>query len=138
MGVSGTIGGVHPEAEVDLGVTMGPEVLEDKLEEAQERGRREALWNTRNLPKRLTPGWTNRLFVACRGRWVGWFPLSGEVLWNPEDEGAPYGLVFQAAKWTRIAPVLVPRFRGWRYLEPPPDAPASAPTVPGSTASSTP
>jgi len=72
----------------------------------------------------------------CRGRWVGWFPLSGELLWNPEDEGAPYGLVFQAAKWTRIPPVSVPRFRGWRYLETAPDAGASAQTTAGRTPSS--
>lgn len=102
---------------MDIGVVMRPEVLEHKLEEGQERGRPESIWNTRNLPKQLTPGWTNRLFVACRGNWVGWFPLSGEVLWNPEDEGAPYGLVFLSAKWTRIAPVPAPRFRGWKYLE---------------------
>ncbi len=122
---------------MDIGVTMGPEVLEDKLDDVKERDRREAIWNTKNLPKRLTPGWTNRLFVACRARWVGWFPLSGDVLWNPEDEGAPYGLVFQAAKWTRITPLPAPRFRGWRYLEVAPDAAASAPTRPGSTPSRT-
>jgi hypothetical protein len=102
------------EARVDIGVLMGPEVWEHKLEEGQERGRPESIWNTSKLPKRLTPGWTNRLFVACGGRWLGWFPLSGELLWNPDDEGAPYGLVFQAAKWTRITPAPAPQFRGWR------------------------
>lgn len=105
---------------MDLGVTMGAEVLEDKLEEARERGRREATWNTKRLPSRLTPGWTNRLYVACAGRWVGYFPLSGDVLWNPEDASAPYALIIDAARWTRLAPTSTPRFRGWRYLDSPP------------------
>jgi len=106
---------------MNLGVVMREEVHEDKLEEAQERGRREATWNTRRLPTRLTPGWSNRLYVACGGFWRGWFPLSGEVLWNAEDEGAPYAMIFEAAGWRRIGAVAAPRFRGWRYLESPPD-----------------
>lgn len=114
---------------MDLGVTMSAEVLEDKLEEARERGRREATWNTKRLPSRLTPGWTNRLFVACAGRWVGYFPLSGDVLWNPEDASAPYALIFDAARWTRLAPIPTPRFRGWRYLDSPPGH-ATPPTEP--------
>lgn len=105
---------------MDLGVTMSAEVLEDKIEDGVEGGRRTATWNTRRLPKRLTPGWTNRLFVACEGIWRGYFPLSGDVLWNPDDEEAPYALIFDPRAWTRIAPVPAPRFRGWRYLESPP------------------
>lgn len=112
---------------MDLAVVMRAEVLEDKLEDAEERGRREATWNTRRLPTRLTPGWTNRLWVACGGTWRGYFPLSGEVLWNPEDESAPYALIFNAGGWTRVAPVPAPGFRGWRYLETPPEGgPATA------------
>lgn len=114
---------------MDLGVTMSAEVLEDKLEEARDRGRREATWNTKRLPSRLTPGWTNRLYVACAGRWVGYFPLSGDVLWNPEDTSAPYALIFDAARWTRLEPMPTARFRGWRYLDSPPGN-AGPPTEP--------
>jgi len=118
---------------MDLGVTMGAEVLEDKLEDARERGRREATWNTRRLPSRLTPGWTNRLWVASAGRWVGYFPLSGEVLWNPDDASAPYAIIFDASRWTPIRPTPTPRFRGWRYLDSPPSSaaePTHAPSLP--------
>ena len=107
---------------MDLGVTMSAGVLEYKLEEASERRRRVATWNTRRLPKRLTPGWTNRLFVACGGFWRGYFALSGDVCWNPEDEAAPYALIFDPGQWTTIAPVPAPRSRGWRYLDSPPGA----------------
>lgn len=106
---------------MDMGVTMSPEVLEDKLEEAREGKHREATWNTKRPPTRLTPGWTNRLYVACGGYWRGYFPLSGDVLWNPQDEVAPVAMLFDASRWTRIKPVEAPRFRGWRYLETPPD-----------------
>ena len=105
---------------MDLGVTMSTEVLEHKLEEAAERHRRVATWNTRRLPKRLTPGWTNRLFVACEGFWRGYFALSDEVCWNPEDEAAPYALIFDPGQWTAITPISAPYFRGWKYLDSPP------------------
>jgi len=108
---------------MDLGVAMSGEVLEDKLEDGSERGRTVATWNTRRLPKRLTPGWTNRLIVACDGAWRGFFPLSGDVFWNPEDPAAPYALLFNPRQWTRIRPVAVSRFRGWRYLATGPDTP---------------
>jgi hypothetical protein len=105
---------------MDLGVTMSPEVFDEKLEEGEDRRREIATWNTRRLPTRLTPGWTNRLFVASAGVWKGYFELSGDVLWNPEDESAPYALIFNPRHWTSIAPVPVARFRGWKYLETPP------------------
>lgn len=102
---------------MDVGVAMSPEVLEEKLEYAHDGKGSEGTWNTRRLPKSLEPGWKNRLFVACRGAWRGWFPLSGEVLWCPEDKTAPYALIFDARRWTRMAPVPTPRFRGWRYVD---------------------
>jgi hypothetical protein len=111
---------VFPEVGVDLGVAMRAEVLEHKLEDAEERGRGEATWNTRRAPTRLTPCWTNRLWVAVGGEWRGHFPLAGEVLWNPDDETAPYALIFDASRWTEVAPAPAPRFRGWQYLETPP------------------
>lgn len=105
---------------MDLGVTMSVDVLEEKLECARDGKNPEATWSTRQLPKRLTPGWTNRLFVAVNGQWTGWFPLSGDLLWNPEDETAPYTLILNTRGWTRIPSAPAPRFKGWRYLSSPP------------------
>ena len=102
---------------MDLGVAMSQEVLEHKLEGSDDGKSPELTWNTRRVPTRLEPGWNNRLFVACDGSWVGYFPLSGEVLWNPDDEQAPCSLIFDARRWIPIAPVPAPRFRGWRYLD---------------------
>jgi hypothetical protein len=107
---------------VDLGVSMSLAVFEDKLEHARDGKNPEATWNTRRLPKRLTPGWTNRLFVACEEVWRGYFPLSGEVLWNPEDPDAPYALIFDTRSWTPMELVPAPSFRSWRYLNEPPSA----------------
>ena len=104
---------------MDLGVVMRGEILADKRA-AGRAGRRLATWNTRRVPMRLTEGWTNRLFVACAGSWRGYFPLSGDVVWNPTDEAAPYALVFDPRRWTAITAVPSPRFRGWRYLDSPP------------------
>lgn len=103
---------------MDVGVTMSAEVLEDKLEHAEDGRSPQATWNTRKLPTQLEPGWKNRLFVACGGRWRGYFPLSGKVLWNPDDERAPYALIFDARGWTPIPRLPAPRFRGWTYRVP--------------------
>jgi hypothetical protein len=78
------------------------------------------------LPTRLTPGWTNRLFVASQGRWRGYFPLSGDIFWNPKDAAAPYALIVDPRRWTPIAAAPCPSFRGWRYLE---SVPGGAPEV---------
>ena len=99
-------------------IGMSPDVLEDKLEHAVDGKNPEATWNTRRLPTRLEPGWGNRLFVASGGFWRGYFPLSGEVLWNPEDAGAAYALIFDTRRWTPVLPLVAPRFRGWRYGAP--------------------
>ena len=112
---------------MDLAVVMPPEVLADKLEDGRARGRAVATWNTRRLPTRLTPGWTNRLFVGAQGRWRGYFPLSGDVFWNPRDAAAPYALIFDPRRWTPIGAAACPSFRGWRYLDAPP---GGAPAVP--------
>ena len=112
---------------MDLAVVMRPEVLADKLEDGRVHGQAVATWNTHRLPTRLTPGWTNRLFVATQGRWRGHFPLSGDVFWNPRDAAAPYALIFDPRRWTSIGAAPCPSFRGWRYLDSPPDgAPAVA------------
>ena len=111
---------------MDLGVMMGREVLADKLEARRGGPHRVATWNTRRVPRRLTPGWTNRLFVACAGWWRGYFPLAGEVGWNPADAAAPYALIFDPRRWTPIPAVRSPWFRGWRYLDSPPGGEATA------------
>lgn len=116
---------------MNLGIVMRGEVLEDKLEEGRVRRRGVATWNTRRLPTRLTPGWTNRLYVACQRSWRGYFPLSGDVYWNPKDAAAPYALIFDPRRWAPIVAVPCPSFRGWRYLESPPGGtPEVAPQVP--------
>ena len=92
---------------MDLGVVMRGEILADKRADGR-AGRRLATWNTR------------RLFVACAGSWRGYFPLSGDVVWNPQDDAVPYALIFDPRHWTPIAAVPSPRFRGWRYLDSPP------------------
>lgn len=112
---------------MDLGITMSAEVLESKLEDANDPRHRVATWNTKRLPKRLTAGWTNRLFVASGGVWRGYFLLSGDVLWNPDDPSAPYAMIFDPRSWTWLKlPMRVPRFRGWRYLDPPLDTDAGS------------
>jgi hypothetical protein len=84
----------NADGPMDVGVVMSRTVLAEKLEDGRARQRAVATWNTRRVPMRLSPGWTNRLFVACDGWWRGYFPLSGDVLWNPKDAAAPYALIF--------------------------------------------
>ena len=112
----------------DVGVWMAPSVLEHKLEDGEPPGRSQTTWNCRRLPKRLSEeSPPHRLFVASGGVWRGYFRLLPDVLWNPEDEKAPYALIFDAASWVEIPPVPVRRFRGFIYdvpavplREPPP------------------
>ena len=111
---------------MNLGIEMRWEVLQDKLDEGRVHQRGVATWNTRRLPTRLTPGWTNRLYVACRGVWRGSFPLSGDVYWNPRDAAAPYALIFDPRRWDPTAAGPCPSFRGWRYLATPPGGPPPA------------
>jgi len=114
---------------MDIGVVMSRDMFEDKLECARDGKSPETTWSTRRLPKALTPGWTNRLFVAVEGRWLGYFPLSGDVLWNPEDAGAPYALIFDTRRWTPIPPTPAPRFRSWTYMVPALDGEDEGPIV---------
>ncbi|MGH9363368.1 MAG: hypothetical protein ACRD2T_15770, partial [Thermoanaerobaculia bacterium] len=51
--------------------------------------------------------------------WIGYSPLSGDVMWNPEDVEAPSALIFDPRRWKGIEHQEAPRFRGWRYLDPP-------------------
>lgn len=97
---------------------MSPEVLEHKLEAQRERNT-EAAWNVRSVPKGLgQPGLSDRLFVASEGAWIGYFVLSTEVLFSPEDKAVPWTLLFDTKTWTPIKPMPVKRFRGIRKVNP--------------------
>ena len=101
---------------MDIGVWMSPVVLAHKLEARAERNTL-ATWNTKSVPRGLGQSCEeDRLFVATRGAWTGYFVLSSEVLWTPQDAAAPITLLFDTTTWTRIDPLPVSRFRGIRLL----------------------
>jgi len=103
---------------MDIGVCMSAEVLEHKLEAQTEKNTEEA-WNVRTVPKGLgQPGQVDHLFVACNRLWCGYFILSPEVLWSPNDTKAPLTILFDTKTWTPIKPVPVKFFRGIRKLHP--------------------
>jgi len=95
---------------VDIGVWMRADVLADKLEAQDERNPEQA-WNMGRWPQGLSTKGEHRLFVASGGVWCGYFKLSGEALFNPDDVRAPYALLFDTRTWTQIPPTPVKRFR---------------------------
>ena len=102
---------------VDIGVYWSPAVLEHKLERRDARGDPEEIWNCVRLPKGLDVDPDgNYLFVASARRWAGFFKLSPEVTYAPEDPRCPFGLLLRVKTWTTID-LEVPRspFRGWTY-----------------------
>ena len=102
---------------MDIGVWMSPGVLVHKLEARAERNTL-ASWNTKSVPGGLGQSCeVDRLFVASRWAWRGYFVLSTEALWTPEDAPAPFTLLFDTTTWTPIDPVPVSRFRGIRSLK---------------------
>lgn len=115
---------------MDVGVWMAAEVLAHKLEARHQRNR-EQVWNLSRWPKRLSGEGEHRLFVASQGAWRGYFSLSPEALYNPNDASAAYALLFDTRSWTRIAPVPVKHFRGFTYKVPRPasDGSSSASTI---------
>jgi hypothetical protein len=102
---------------VDIGVWMSRTTLREKLKQRGDRNP-EAAWNLRRWPAGMAQG-TNRLFVASDGAWVGYFKLSAEALYNPDDEAVPYTILFDTRTWTPIAPTPVKRFQGFSYAVPP-------------------
>ncbi len=102
---------------MDIGVWMSPGVLEAKLEQA-DTSKPEAAWNLARWPKGMDEEGPNRLFIACRGQWIGYFLMSGEALYCPEDEKAPYVLLFDSRSWTEIEPQPRTRFQGFTYEVP--------------------
>lgn len=105
---------------MNIGVYWSAAVLEHKLERRHQQGTVEEVWNCAHLPKGLgldTGG--DRLVVASRGRWTGFFRLVPEVLFNPKDPGANYTLIFDAKSWTPFAlSIARGHFRGWTYKVP--------------------
>jgi hypothetical protein len=105
------------EAWVDIGIWMSREVLADKLVLRTSRNP-EAAWNLRNWPEGFVEGEENRLFIACEGKWIGYFKLAPDVLLNRADSAAPYTLLFDTRTWTAIEPAPVRPFRGFTYNVP--------------------
>jgi len=102
---------------MDIGVWMSPGVLAHKLEARAERNTL-ANWNTKSVPRGLGESCEgDRLFVASRRAWRGYFVLSKEALYTPEDAAAPITLLFDTTTWTPIDPVPASRFRGLRVLK---------------------
>lgn len=102
---------------MDIGVRMSPGVLEGKLDQATSP-KPEAAWNLARWPQGLEPKGANRLFVASGHQWVGYFVLSPDALYLPEDKKTPYVLLFNTRSWTPITPQPAPRFRGFTYIVP--------------------
>jgi len=101
---------------MDLGIWMSPETLESKLE-LQEGANPEGAWNLSKWPRGFTddPKVVNRLFVASAGYWIGYFVISPEMLYLPEDESTPYVLLFDTRTWTELPRISARRFRGFTY-----------------------
>lgn len=102
---------------MDVGVWMRAEVLAHKLEAREEQNPEQA-WNLSRWPTRLSAEGEHRLFVAAEGAWRGYFTLSPEALYSPNDVSAVYTLLFDTRSWTPIRPVSVKHFRGFTYKVP--------------------
>lgn len=105
---------------MDIGVWMTSQTLSAKLDEA-DLGHPEAAWNMARWPKGFSsdPKVPNRLFVACGGQWLGYFIISREMLYLPEDKRTPYVLLFDTRSWTALPDGLDrKRFRGFTYNVP--------------------
>ena len=101
---------------MDIGVRMSKQTLAHKLEARHEKNPEQA-WNLSKWPTQFSDPGENRLFVAVEGKWRGYFKLSKDALYNPNDT-TPYTLLFDTRTWTTIPPVAVKRFRGFTYKTP--------------------
>jgi len=102
---------------MDIGVCMPAEVLADKLQARNDENTEQA-WNLSRWPTRLTEEAEHHLFVAVKGLWRGYFTLSREALFNPNDQSVPFTLLFDTRSWIPIHPVPAKRFRGFTYNTP--------------------
>jgi hypothetical protein len=109
------------KARVHIGIHTRWEILEDKLEQREDRRRTTATWQITRLPEKLSKEGPNHLFVAVDGIWQGYFTLKDEILFNPEDSRCPYSLVFDTRSWVEIRPLKTKRFRGFTYNTPSPE-----------------
>jgi len=101
---------------MDIGVWMSKQILVHKLEARHEKNPEQA-WNLTKWPTRLSEPGQNRLFVASDGKWRGYFKLSKDALYNPNDS-TPYTLLYNTRTWTPITPSPAKRFRGFTYKTP--------------------
>ena len=101
-----------------IGIHTRWEILEDKLEQREDRRRTTATWQITRLPEKLSKEGPNYLFVAVDGTSQGYFTLKDEILFNPEDSRCPYSLVFDTRTWVEIRPIKTKRFRGFTYHTP--------------------
>ena len=109
-------GNLGRRATMDIGIWMNVEALDSKLEH-QDTANPEAAWNLSKWPRGFTDdaGAVNRLFVASGGHWVGYFVISPEMLYLPEDQETPYVLLFDTRTWTEMPRISAKRFRGFTY-----------------------
>lgn len=101
---------------MDIGIWMSRETLAHKLEAKHDKNPEQA-WNLAKWPSGFNEQQENRLFVASGGKWVGYFKLSKDALYNPNDS-TPYTLLFNTKTWTTIPPTTAKRFRGFTYKVP--------------------
>jgi len=101
---------------MDIGVWMSKQVLAHKLEARHEKNPEQA-WNLAKWPTRFSEQGRNRLFVAVEGKWRGYFILSDDALYNPND-ATPYTILFDTRTWKPIPTKPVKRFRGFTYKTP--------------------
>jgi hypothetical protein len=97
--------------KMDIGVWMQPAVLEHKLEAQREKNTEQA-WNLSRWPTGFKEGEENRLFVANRGAWRGYFKITDALMLRVGSR-LEYTLLFDTATWTPIDPQPVARFRGY-------------------------
>ena len=104
---------------MDIGICMDAGTLESKLESRYTKKPEEA-WNLAKWPRGFSHDATvtNRLFVACDGYWVGYFHISPDMLYMPEDTKTPYVLLFDTRTWAPIPRLKAKRFRGFTYAVP--------------------
>jgi len=105
------------DLSLDIGVCMRPEVLKHKLAARSEPNSEQA-WNLSRWPTALSQPGPHRLFVASRGTWRGYFVLSPEALFTPNECWTPFTLLFDARSWTELPPTPVKQFRGFTYKVP--------------------
>jgi hypothetical protein len=101
---------------MDIGVWMSKQVLAHKLEARHEKNPEQA-WNLSKWPTRFSEQGVNRLFVAAEGKWRGYFILSDDALYNPNDTTS-YTILFDTRTWKSIPPTPVNRFRSFTYKTP--------------------